>query len=184
MLLMGSLTRIKKESGIKIFRYLVVALIVFIAAPDLNNKPSVDETADTVVRHEVVRVQEIEQPKLSKKEDKKTVQTEPKQKKPKKTGCEAYRDEIAKYDWNVDVAMAIMKAESGCRTTAVGDDYAIRGLHAPSCGLFQVRTLQGRPSCDQLQNPATNIKWAYALYGASGWKPWTVYNIGAYKKYL
>jgi len=93
-------------------------------------------------------------------------------------GCENYRQLINQYDWNVDVALQVMRAESGCNPSAVGDNRVIGGIFAPSCGLFQVRTLQGRPSCEQLQNPATNIEWAFKLYRASGWKPWSVCNIG------
>jgi hypothetical protein len=89
-------------------------------------------------------------------------------------GCENYTNEIAKYNWNVQVAVNVMRAESGCNPTAIGDNYAINGLHAPSCGLYQIRTLPGRPSCEQLQDPQTNIAWAYKLYTASGWQPWSV----------
>lgn len=155
---------------------------MIIAAPDLNNKPSVDETAETTVRHEVVLVQEIEQPQLVKQEAA-TEEPKPQQSFPNK-GCETYRAEVAKYDWNVNIALAIMKAESGCRTNAVGDNRVIGGIYAPSCGLLQIRTLSGRPNCDQLKNPATNIAWAHKLYRASGWKPWTVYKTGAYRAYL
>jgi hypothetical protein len=89
-------------------------------------------------------------------------------------GCENYRNLIGQYNWNEDVALQVMRAESGCNPNAVGDNRVIGGIYAPSCGLFQVRTLKGRPSCDQLQNPTTNIEWAYRLYQASGWKPWSV----------
>lgn len=81
--------------------------------------------------------------------------------------------------------MAVLQAESHCRTDAVGDTWVIGGLYAPSCGLFQVRTLEGRPSCDELKDPATNIAWAWKLYNSPrGWTHWSVYNNGAYKKYL
>ena len=93
-------------------------------------------------------------------------------------GCENYRQLVSQYEWNVEVALKVMKAESGCNPGAVGDQYAIRGVYAPSCGLFQIRTLQGRPSCNQLQNPTTNVEWAIKLYRASGWQPWSVCKNG------
>lgn len=91
--------------------------------------------------------------------------------------------------------MAVMEAESTfkgikCNPDAVGDTWEIAGLTAPSCGLMQIRTLEGRPNCEQLKDPATNVEWAYRLYVASekrgngGWYPWTMYNNGTYQKYL
>lgn len=163
-------------------RYLATALLIWVAAPDLNNKSIVDEPVETAARQSIVSVQEIEEPQLTKYEVVQAVQ--PTQEEPKKKGCEAHRDEIAKYDWNVDLMVAIMKAESGCRTTAVGDNYPIRGLHAPSCGLFQIRTLGGRPSCEALKDPATNIAWAYRIYQGQGLGAWSVYSSGKYKAHL
>lgn len=104
-----------------------------------------------------------------------TVTPEPPKPKPVyPKGCENYRNLISQYNWNIDVALQVMRAESGCNPNAVGDNRVIGGIYAPSCGLFQIRTLKGRPSCDQLQNPTTNVEWAYKLYQASGWKPWSV----------
>ena len=84
-----------------------------------------------------------------------------------------------------------MMAESNCNTNAVGDNYPINGLYAPSCGAYQVRTLKGRPTCEQLKDPATNVEWAYKIYSAkrkdgtqSMWKPWSVFTNGKYKRYL
>jgi len=89
-------------------------------------------------------------------------------------GCENYRQEVSKYDWNVEVMMKIMRAESSCNPAVVGDNYPIRGLLAPSCGLFQIRTLSSRPSCDELKDPATNIAWAYRIYQSQGYPAWSV----------
>ena len=89
-------------------------------------------------------------------------------------GCENYRQLISQYDWNVEVALQISQAESGCNPTAVGDQFAINGLYAPSCGLFQVRTLSSRPSCEALKDPATNIEWAYRIYQGQGYNAWSV----------
>lgn len=98
--------------------------------------------------------------------------------------CEQYRHIFSKYDWNVNQMMAIAMAESSCNTNAKGDDRVIGGLHAPSCGLTQVRTLKGRPTCEALKDPATNIEWAYKIYKGQGLKAWSMFNNGMYKKYL
>jgi len=89
-------------------------------------------------------------------------------------GCEHYRALVSQYDWNVEVALQVMRYESGCNPNAVGDQRVIGGIYAPSCGLMQIRTLQGRPDCETLKDPATNLEWAYKLYQGSGWKPWSV----------
>ena len=76
-------------------------------------------------------------------------------------------------------------AESKGKAHAVGDDYPINGLHAPSCGLWQIRTLQGRPSCEELKNPQTNLEWAWKISKqGTDWTPWTMYTNGEYKKFL
>lgn len=99
---------------------------------------------------------------------------------PQLTGCALYESYVNKYEWDKSVARAIMHAESSCNTNAVGDTWVIGGIYAPSCGLFQVRTLPDRPSCEELKNPETNVAWAYRLYTAHGFQPWSVYNSGAY----
>lgn len=152
------------------------------ALPVLNKQPEI-KAPDTPIVHQVQLVQEIEQPQLAKHEEANQVPT-PTQNIPKQTGCEAYRAEIAKYNWNVSLMLAIAKAESGCNPRAVGDNYPIRGVHAPSCGLFQVRSLKGRPSCEALKDPATNIAWAHKIYLGQGLHAWTVYTKGLHKKYL
>lgn len=80
--------------------------------------------------------------------------------------------------------MAIMEAETHCRADAVGDNFVIAGLYAPSCGLFQIRTLAGRPDCETLKNPETNVEWAYKIYTGQGLKAWSVYTNGKYAGYL
>lgn len=89
-------------------------------------------------------------------------------------GCETYRHMVAQYDWNVDTMMYAMQKESGCNPNAVGDNYVIAGVYAPSCGLLQVRTLQGRPDCESLKDPATNIATAYEIWKSQGYRAWTV----------
>lgn len=89
-------------------------------------------------------------------------------------GCEKYRYLVEKYDWSVDTMMYAMEKESSCDTNAIGDDYVIAGLHAPSCGLLMIRTLSGRPDCETLKDPATNVQWAYNIWQSQGYRAWTV----------
>lgn len=112
---------------------------------------------------------------------------------PEALGCDKWRPLIEKYGWDKRIAMAVMEAESTetiggikvpCSQSAVGDKEPIAGLLAESCGLFQIRTLAGRPSCEELKNPETNVEWAYKLYIGDGWHPWSMYNNGTYQQYL
>lgn len=89
-------------------------------------------------------------------------------------GCETYRHMVQQYDWDVDTMMYAMQKESGCDPNAVGDNYVIAGVYAPSCGLLQIRTLTGRPSCEELKDPATNIATAYRIWQGQGYRAWTV----------
>jgi len=83
------------------------------------------------------------------------------------------------------IMRAICLAESSGNPNAVGDNYVIAGLYAPSCGLWQIRTLKGRPTCEELKNPQTNLEWAWKISNqGTNWKPWTVYGSGAYLKYI
>ena len=84
-----------------------------------------------------------------------------------------------------NIMRAICMGESGGNPNAVGDNYVIAGLYAPSCGLWQIRTLKGRPTCEELKNPQTNLEWAWKISNqGTNWKPWTVYGSGAYLKYI
>lgn len=83
------------------------------------------------------------------------------------TDCETYRPIIAKYSWNVDVAMNVMRVESGCNPNAAnyGDNH---GVCIGSFGLFQISCHGG-----QIFNPEQNIAAAWAKYQARGWQPWS-----------
>lgn len=89
---------------------------------------------------------------------------------------------------NFITAKAIMKAESGCRSDAVGDlkiTYIQNGVtYGMSCGLFQIRILPGRPSCDELKDPSKNIVYAGQMFKHSGFKPWSAYKNKSYRKHL
>lgn len=89
-------------------------------------------------------------------------------------GCDNYRHLVEQYDWNVSTMMYAMQKESSCNPNAVGDNYVIGDIYAPSCGLLQVRTLPGRPSCAALKDPATNVATAYQIWKGQGYRAWTV----------
>lgn len=87
-----------------------------------------------------------------------------------KGNCLDHEGTIRKYDWPVDIALEVCAAESSGNPVAVGD----RSTAYVSCGLMQIRTLPGRPSCAELKVPETNIAYAYALWVEEGWAPWSV----------
>lgn len=87
--------------------------------------------------------------------------------KPLPANCEAYRPIVAKYKWNVNVAMSVMRAESGCNPYAANwtDNHKVcKG----SFGLFQISCHSG-----QVYDPEENIRIAYQKYQARGWQPWS-----------
>lgn len=77
--------------------------------------------------------------------------------------------EIVKYDWNVTVATAVARAESGLNPGALNDNPATGDY---SVGCFQVNiygaNARTRPSEGELKNAATNVAWAYNNYKANG----------------
>jgi hypothetical protein len=91
-----------------------------------------------------------------------------------KTDCEEYRSEIEKYDWPVETAMWVCYEESNGYPNAVGDTTT----KYVSVGLFQIRTLDGRPSEVELKDVKTNIEWAYKIWKEGGWQPWSVCHGG------
>lgn len=93
--------------------------------------------------------------------------------------CESYRSLLADYNWDVRTAMAVMRAESGCNSSAVS--------HTCDSGLMQINCVHRAKvggNLELLKDPATNIRVAYAIYsGAGGWSPWVAYTSGAYLRY-
>lgn len=80
--------------------------------------------------------------------------------------------------------LAIMKAESGCipakNNLTMSENH---GVCVGSYGLLQIGCLHF--SGDHNRNdPATNIAVGYQVWKKQGYKAWTVYRTGAYKKYL
>lgn len=90
---------------------------------------------------------------------------------------ECYGHILEKYDWDIEVAKRIMKAESSCIPTAKNDnpntgDYSI--------GLMQINLYGNmkneRPSEEDLLDPEKNIAYAYELYKSNrSWNHWTTY---------
>ena len=102
--------------------------------------------------------------------------------------CSEILSEVERYDWDVDTAIAVAKAESSCNAKARGDEdlvFTEKGKeYGYSVGAFQVRILPGREKCDSY-DIATNVKCAYDLYSdAKGFNDWSMYKNGEYKKYL
>lgn len=105
------------------------------------------------------------------------------------SGCEAYRPLVAKYSWNVEIAMAVMRAESTqnnipCNPNAANWNDTHRDIYGNvvctgSFGLFQISCHGG-----QIYDPAANIAAAWAKYEARGWQPWGAYTNGSYLAYL
>jgi soluble lytic murein transglycosylase-like protein len=150
---------------------------VVLAAPDLINNESEDVPTE-VIAEVIAETPPVEAPKAEQRtaaeEVLLTPAPTPKPVVKHPMGCENYRELVSQYNWNVSVILQIMKAESSCNPAAVGDNYPIRGLLAPSCGLMQIRTIGDRPSCEALKDPATNIAWAYRIYQSQGYPAWTV----------
>lgn len=166
----------------------MLVVLTFIVLPSAKAAPINNSTEQPTEVHQEQKVEptpEVVQPTITSEvptpvEAKPVEPERPQEAKPQvevvkhPIGCENYRELVNQYDWNKDVALKIMQAESGCNPSAVGDNRVIDGIYAPSCGLYQIRTLKGRPSCKRLKNPTINIEWAYKLYRASGWQPWSV----------
>ena len=101
--------------------------------------------------------------------------------------CDEIEAEVAKYDWDTNIAMAIAQAESSCNAEAKGDTdlvFTQNGReYGYSVGAFQIRILPGREKCDTY-DVRTNVKCAYDLYFDAGdFTDWSMYTNGTYKKY-
>ena len=117
--------------------------------------------------------------------------------------CSRVESEVNKYDWDRELALAVAKAESGCDANAHGDEDITFSDCAPeyadnsetcaehqqkygySVGVFQVRILPGRETCDNYDT-TINVKCAYQIYADAGrsFEPWSGYTTGKYKGYL
>ena len=95
------------------------------------------------------------------------VQNEPK-------GCDYYSTLLAKYNWDMHVMTAIMRAESSCVPDAV-NRYNYDGIY--DYGLLQ---LHGQ----EIYDPAANIQAGYNIWLRQGYRAWSTYNSGAYLRFL
>ncbi|MEA9985660.1 transglycosylase SLT domain-containing protein [Subtercola sp. RTI3] len=98
-------------------------------------------------------------------------------------GCEMYRSLVAQYDWDIDTALAIMKAESGCDPAA--DNTGTNANGSNDKGLLQINSVHSDliSDLDRL-DPTKNIRAAYEIYRGSGWRAWSSFNSGKYKQFL
>jgi hypothetical protein len=156
---------------LKLIATLVLSAAIFMSAPNthvknLEHKAAVAKPAGQVHQTVTAPAQVAKQ-----------VETPAPQPAPAQPaqGCEAYRNEFAKYSWNVDMAIAICKAESNGNTNAISST-ADRGLmqinyiHADMVG----------GNLNALYDPVTNIRVAASIYGGRGWNAWSTYLNGAY----
>ena len=98
-------------------------------------------------------------------------------------GCEQYRELIAKYDWNVNLMMAIMQAESSCNPVA--DNTGLNRDGSNDKGLLQINSIHKNliSDLDRL-NPEKNIAVGYRIWKSQGYRAWSAYNNGSYRKFL
>lgn len=96
--------------------------------------------------------------------------------------CNQYRELVEKYDWNVDVAMAVMEAESGCNPEEVNwkDNHKVC---MGSAGLFQIGCVH--KSIEEMKDSHKNIEQAYKIYSKDkSWNPWGAFTDGRYLNFL
>lgn len=77
--------------------------------------------------------------------------------------------------------LAIMRAESGCDPNA--DNTGLNKDGTVDIGLLQINSIHGYTKAHML-NPHENIKAGYRIWRTQGYKAWSVYNNGAYAKFL
>ncbi|MFG2942664.1 peptidoglycan-binding protein [Streptomyces sp. NPDC048282] len=94
---------------------------------------------------------------------------------------------------DIDIAAAVAMAESRGDPAAVGDEGLADIKWGPSLGLFQIRSLrhpeQFSPPdrlriAGKLKNPLYNARTAKAIKDAHGWKQWSTFRNGAYRRHM
>lgn len=89
-------------------------------------------------------------------------------------------------NWDAKTALAVVRAESDCRFDAVGQntDGTI------DRGYWQINSIHPGITPEQYGDPIASTNHAYGIYLAeknrsgNGWKAWSSYNNGSYKKFL
>lgn len=87
--------------------------------------------------------------------------------------CEAFRPEVSKYDWDVEIVLAIAEKESGCNPL----NHNLKDKHkvcTGSYGLLQVGCLHYAKGED-INNVPLNIAKAYVIYSErkNTFRAWT-----------
>lgn len=82
---------------------------------------------------------------------------------------------------NPDLAVAVAKAESGLKGTALNPE-AHKGCQG-SYGIFQIACVHERDA-EKLHDIRYNIQKARKIYLERGWQPWGAYTDGNYRKFL
>ena len=103
--------------------------------------------------------------------------------------CDEVKNEVWKYDWDKEMALAVAKAESKCDINAKGDTDLVfnenNREYGYSVGAFQIRILPGREDCDTY-DLKKNVECAYKLYieARRTFTDWTMFLNGNYKNYM
>jgi len=90
----------------------------------------------------------------------------------------------------IPMAVAIVLGESSGYTDSRGDVSLMNGTWGPSIGLFQIRSLNSQKgkgtTRDEIANldPLTNARHALEIRKSQGLAAWSVFNTGAYLKYM
>ena len=84
---------------------------------------------------------------------------------------------VKKYDWNVEVMLAIMMAESSCNPNALNTN----SDGSNDSGLFQINSIHKKPN---RENPETNVRYAYQIYKSQGLNAWVAYTNKSYLKFM
>lgn len=94
--------------------------------------------------------------------------------------CNDFRGLVEQYDWDPEIVLEIMNAESGCNPDALNNNPSTRDY---SVGLMQVNiygsNAQNRPPETTLRVPSENLAFAYELYSTGGFSHWSVCKNGA-----
>jgi len=168
----------KRKWGIKEWFTIALTtiLLLILALISLGDDNAKHRTTENIQQETTTKLeqqlkllqQENKQLKISKKEATKVVSQKPRQQvvASKPQGCEQYRAEVSKYDWNVNAALAIMCQESGGDPT--NHNWSDRHRTCTgSFGLFNIGCGHGY-SVSYLENPQNNIKVAYDIYLGQG----------------
>lgn len=90
---------------------------------------------------------------------------------------------------DLNIAVAVALAESGGNPSAHNatppdNSYGLMQINMLGAMGPERRKKYGLKSNEDLYDPATNMKVAHGIFKGSGWKAWTTYTRGTYKKYM